>query len=53
MGNCFKKQTDKNDSLILLTCPYCKDFCTFNTKKFNNHTTKCIELDKYFDISIS
>ena len=46
MGNCFRKQNYK--SVVKLTCPYCNNFNTFNTKDFEDHIDKCIELDKYF-----
>ena len=49
MGNFLFKQK-KYQSVVKLTCPYCKVYESYNIKKYDKHIMNCIELDKYFTV---
>jgi len=46
MGSCFGKQNHK--SIVKLTCPYCRNFESYNIKEYDKHIIYCIDLKKDF-----
>ena len=54
MVNCFTKQKQKWDGKLMIDmdCPYCQKYKTNNSKEYDKHMMKCINVNEFFQFDI-